>query len=203
MPSERFYNLPEAKKERIIDAVYEELSKAPYNKLSINKIIKTADIPRGSFYEYFDDKDDLLMFIMRNFSEAIGKAISESFERNDGDPFAVITNLYDTVVGYADHSRHRSVCENIFKCFTPGSKNMEELLKIRSERGERIVLYELESGKYTINSLEEARALWNMLTALLAVNIARTFEMGDKGFEVRESFMKQLEFLKYGVLRRN
>lgn len=203
MPSERFYNLPEEKKERIIDAVYEELSKAPYNKLSINKIIKTADIPRGSFYEYFDDKDDMLMFIMKNFSEAMGSTISENFKRNGGDPFAVVAELYDTVVGYAEHSRHRQVCENIFKCFAPGSRNMEELLKIRSERGERIVKYELESGKYTIKTKEEARTLWNMLTALLAVNIARTFEAGDRDLEIRENFLKQLEFIKYGVLRKN
>ena len=36
MPSERFYNLPQHKRERIVEAAYEELSKVSYDKLSIN-----------------------------------------------------------------------------------------------------------------------------------------------------------------------
>ena len=201
MPSERFYNLPEKKKDRIVEAAYEELSKVPYDKLSINKIIKTADIPRGSFYEYFEDKDDLLMFIMRNFSDAMSKTITESFEKHEGDAFAVILDIYDKVIGYTMHSQHRMVCENTFRCFAPGSANMEELLRIRTERGRTIAKHELESGNYKIKTEEEAAILWNTLTALLAVSIARTFEEGHKMETIRDNFIKQLEFIKYGTLR--
>ena len=67
MASERFLNLPEEKKQRIIAAAREELSRVPYDALSINRIIKEAGIPRGSFYDYFADKDDLIEYLMGDY----------------------------------------------------------------------------------------------------------------------------------------
>ena len=203
MPSERFYNLPEEKRERIVDAAYEELSKVPYDKLSINKIIKTADIPRGSFYEYFDDKDDLLMFIMKNFSETVSEDIEASFRKNGGDVFAVAEDMYDSITGYAKQSSHKKVCINTFRCFKPGSENMEDLLKITKKQSTDIVNREIQNGNFTIETKREASALWDMIISLLAVNLAKTFTNMDEMDEIREKFMKQLNFIKYGVVRRN
>lgn len=199
MPSARFYNLPKQKRDRIVDAAYEELSKVSYDKLSINKIVKTAEIPRGSFYEYFDDKDDLLIFLMRNFSDFIGEAITTSFERLDGDVFSVILAIYDKVILYANTSSHRRVCKNIFMCFAPGSRNMEQILKIRTEKCQRIIEQELTSGRYKIRSKEDAVLLWRTLTALLAVSIAKTFADDSSTEAIRDDFVRQLEFIKYGV----
>ena len=67
MASERFLNLPEEKKQRIINAAREELSSVPYDALSINRIVKAAGIPRGSFYDYFADKDDLIEYLMGDY----------------------------------------------------------------------------------------------------------------------------------------
>ncbi|MFR1808686.1 MAG: TetR/AcrR family transcriptional regulator, partial [Pygmaiobacter massiliensis] len=50
MPKELFYALPEEKRQRILDAAVQEFSCAEYHSASINQIIKTADIARGSFY---------------------------------------------------------------------------------------------------------------------------------------------------------
>ena len=57
MPSTRFENLAEEKKEKIIEAAIEEFIEKGYERASINSIIKMADISRGSFYTYFEDKD--------------------------------------------------------------------------------------------------------------------------------------------------
>ena len=63
MPTERFYRLPEEKKRIIRDAAFKEFARVPIDKVSINQIIKEADISRGSFYTYFEDKWDLLGYI--------------------------------------------------------------------------------------------------------------------------------------------
>ena len=49
MPSTRFENLAEEKKEKIIEAAIEEFIERGYERASINSIIKMADISRGSF----------------------------------------------------------------------------------------------------------------------------------------------------------
>ena len=58
-----------------------EFSKNNYKTASINKICKKANIPKGSFYQYFTDKLDLYVYIMsfaiekkvKFFSDVISK----------------------------------------------------------------------------------------------------------------------------------
>ena len=68
VPSTRFENLAEEKKEKIIEAAIEEFIERGYERASINSIIKMADISRGSFYTYFEDKDDILSYIINSFT---------------------------------------------------------------------------------------------------------------------------------------
>ena len=42
----------------------DEFSNANYNTASINQICKKSNIPKGSFYQYFEDKLDLYVYIM-------------------------------------------------------------------------------------------------------------------------------------------
>lgn len=65
MPLSTFYNLPDEKKNLIISASIEEFSSNSYSSASINNICKKSNIAKGSFYQYFSDKLDLYVFIMR------------------------------------------------------------------------------------------------------------------------------------------
>lgn len=85
MPKERFLNLPEEKKQRIIDAAVAEFSRVPFDQVSINKIIRSAEIPRGSFYQYFDDKLDLLSFILQDLGTELEHTVLQVMEETKGD----------------------------------------------------------------------------------------------------------------------
>jgi AcrR family transcriptional regulator len=64
MPNSTFYNLEEEKKQRIINAARKEFKQHLLHKSRISNIIADADIPRGSFYQYFDDIEDLYFYII-------------------------------------------------------------------------------------------------------------------------------------------
>lgn len=64
MPTQTFYNLPDDKKNRIMDAITDELGLHAYEHVNIQNIIKQAKISRGSFYQYFEDKDDLFDYFL-------------------------------------------------------------------------------------------------------------------------------------------
>jgi AcrR family transcriptional regulator len=64
MPKSLFFKLDETKRARITEAALIEFSSNIYNEASINQIIKTADISRGSFYKYFEDKEDLYYYMV-------------------------------------------------------------------------------------------------------------------------------------------
>ena len=73
MPTQRFLNLKESKKNAILEAAANEFARVPYSAASINQIIKEAEISRGSFYTYFEDKDDLMRYMLRGFRDTLRK----------------------------------------------------------------------------------------------------------------------------------
>ncbi len=71
MPTSTFFNLPSPKRERLLRAAVSEFVQKPFNEVSINRIIRAAEIPRGSFYQYFEDKTDLFRHILSYFSRRL------------------------------------------------------------------------------------------------------------------------------------
>ena len=64
MPKKTFFNLPEEKREKIIEMALEEFSKNTFTNASITKIAENAGIAKGSVYQYFSDKKDLYKYIV-------------------------------------------------------------------------------------------------------------------------------------------
>lgn len=56
MPTNTFNNLPKEKRNHIMRVASEEFAKNAYPAASISKIVRLADISKGSFYQYFDSK---------------------------------------------------------------------------------------------------------------------------------------------------
>lgn len=64
MPKETFFNLPDEKRERIIETAIDEFAEYSYEGASITRIVDNANIAKGSFYQYFEDKKDLFKHIL-------------------------------------------------------------------------------------------------------------------------------------------
>lgn len=65
-----FLNLDEEKRKRILTAALEEFCAQPYDSASLNRIVAQAGIPKGSLYQYFEDKKDLYFFLVDEAAEA-------------------------------------------------------------------------------------------------------------------------------------
>ena len=97
MPSNTFLYLPEDKQTRLMDAASREFSAKPYNEVSINKIIQDAGIPRGSFYMYFQDKEELFRYLVHGYVEQLLMVLEEALLRESGDVFVALRTLFDYV----------------------------------------------------------------------------------------------------------
>jgi AcrR family transcriptional regulator len=64
MPRPTFANLPPTKRERIIDLAVAEFAAHPYPIASLSRIVARAGIAKGSIYQYFENKQDLYLFIL-------------------------------------------------------------------------------------------------------------------------------------------
>lgn len=61
----RFAKLPPAQQQAILSAALEEFAAHGFHNASLNRIIETAGISKGSLYYYFDSKEDLYAHVAR------------------------------------------------------------------------------------------------------------------------------------------
>lgn len=64
MPKQTFLNLPEEKRKVIINAAIEEFAEYGLENASTNRIVANSGISKGSFYQYFEDKQDVFMHLL-------------------------------------------------------------------------------------------------------------------------------------------
>ncbi len=69
MPKQTFFNLPEEKRQNIVNAAIDEFAKYGYEAASINRIVTNGGISKGSFYQYFEDKMDVFKYLISVLSQ--------------------------------------------------------------------------------------------------------------------------------------
>lgn len=98
MPTGTFFRLPEEKQRRLMEAAWEEFVRTSYTEVSINKIIQIAGIPRGSFYQYFEGKEDLFFYLLDDVHRHFIQVFCKLLDRAGGDLFQMHLLAYDDLV---------------------------------------------------------------------------------------------------------
>ncbi len=114
MPTTTFFNLPEAKRERLLSAIRDEFARVPFEQVSINKIICSANISRGSFYQYFKDKYDMLEYILSDYQKQMLTFAKESLEASGGNIFQLCQDMFNFTIGFVLEGKNNSFCKNLF-----------------------------------------------------------------------------------------
>jgi AcrR family transcriptional regulator len=87
MPKDTFHNLKSDKKDRIIQAAIQEFAQYHYNEANLSRIIKDAGIARGSFYQYFEDKQDLFRYLFEVMAKEKLKYLGDLLPNPEQIPF--------------------------------------------------------------------------------------------------------------------
>lgn len=211
MPKERFFHLTDSKKQRITQAIFAEFSRVPFDQISINKIVQTADIPRGSFYQYFEDKMDLLCFILQDFRKEMDQILRDELKRTKGDLFAVCQAALTFTVTYGTQKEHLALFQNVFphlklqdeqKVFPYLQvQNFESLELCCKEQPESSDLLQLLRNYFSGVSQRDLLDLIEISLALLHYTIAQTFFHLEQKDEIQANFKNKLSILKRGLLR--
>jgi len=64
MPKQTFFNLPDEKRENFLNIALAEFAENDFQSASISRIVATAGIAKGSFYQYFENKEDLYRYLL-------------------------------------------------------------------------------------------------------------------------------------------
>ncbi len=90
IPTQTFFNLDSEKKNRIIEAAMEEFSNHNFEHAKLSHIVKAAGIPRGSMYQYFEDKEDLYFHIFELVKQRKMEYMTDLLPNPDEKPFIVL-----------------------------------------------------------------------------------------------------------------
>ncbi|EGD46333.1 transcriptional regulator, TetR family [Ruminiclostridium papyrosolvens DSM 2782] len=84
---DKFLNLPEDKRKRIVDAALKSFGANGYKKTSVSDIAKAADISKAMVFHYFGTKKDLYLYLIRMCTDIIINEINSGFDSTVTDFF--------------------------------------------------------------------------------------------------------------------
>lgn len=132
MPKETFFNLPEEKRTKILEAAKKEFTNNELYKSRVSNIIKDAEIPRGSFYQYFEDLDDLYYYLVeKDFDDLFQKGMEFAKLTTDVFEFSINTFDYD-YDSYTNDKRHRFMM-NVMRSLSSNPEYIERHIRRHDE----------------------------------------------------------------------
>ena len=115
MPTSTFFNLPEDKKNKILKAANKEFERVPIEQVSIKNIVESAEIARGSFYQYFEDKEDLFQYIMSAKMGNMQNKLIEMIEHENGNIINIFINMYEYLIKIVKIKKNNKFFKQIFE----------------------------------------------------------------------------------------
>ncbi|MGH1755300.1 TetR/AcrR family transcriptional regulator [Enterococcus hirae] len=92
MPNSTFLNLPNEKKQRLIEILLENFSARHISQVKVADIVEDMAMSRGAFYKYFEDLEDAHTYTIQYYSIQIHRDILKYISQNKQDFFQGIEN---------------------------------------------------------------------------------------------------------------
>lgn len=206
MPTERFYRLSKEKQNLIYEAARKEFARVPYEKVSINQIVKNAEISRGSFYTYFEDKDDAMKYVMEENYMQMQKVCTNALEYNGGEFLGMLKTLFEYLVEKMQNEKEVMVLvENIF-----GRKEQEnppeclkQFLGIEANGSWKWLVSKVNSKQMRVKSEDEVRSMMILGKEALYGSLQQYYLHPEQIAHIRELFETKLDIIGHGAYLRN
>lgn len=200
MASERFLRLPEEKQKAIYDAAIEEFIRMPFEKVSINKIIQKAGISRGSFYTYFEDKRELLSFVLEDTKAQWLNFCITYLKKFGGDFWGLMEAMLDKAIEFCKVNDVFRFHQNLmmYQEFTvmemPSKKEAAKIVKSRLQPLVDRSSFREESEDYFVMVMEQS------LFAVFS-SIACYYRNPQTEKEIKEDYQKKINIIRYGACK--
>ena len=199
MPKTTYFHLKEEKRKKIEKALEKEFGRVPFEKASISNIIKDAQIPRGSFYQYFEDKEDAIKYIVQKYIMIEHNIIYDALKETKGDIFNMAVLAFEYIVKNATQKKEMNLYKNIMKEIKRNNINIFE---------ENNEYKEIQQMKNIIDTshlnLQSEKDLKYMMKILISVIRTTGIEVIDNKISMEQGkidLVSQLEILKRGMCK--
>lgn len=220
MPKATFFRLDEEKQSKIIDAAIQEFTDVPIEEASIANMIKLANIPRGSFYQYFSSKDDVFYYVCELLRKDPEAYFIESFKASNGELFQTFNTFFDYFSEIVLVGPHAKLLKNIFLHldYKRSRRVMVEPNNQHESKSGRPPHFHHNSKRFSFDYLYDnynketvriknkdefiifMHLAMNMISS--SINEAYRMELMTESidlYKIKEQFHMKLNWLKYGM----
>ncbi len=194
MPSKTFLNLPKEKQKKLIQSATEEFSSHNFMDVSINRIINSVNIPRGSFYMYFNDKEDLFEYLLESYTQKLKIIIAESLKINKGDLRDTFVYLYDEITKRIKKIKIEILFRNAFIYLNLNRNKFNYIIG-----NELFNTIKSDIDKRNIKSID-LEFIFKVLMHNLFMAITDSIHIKDSNLE-KEFYIKRLDMICYGFYK--
>ena len=199
MCTETFLRLPEEKRGRFLEAAWGEFTRVKFADASINQIVRHAGIPRGSFYQYFTDKEDLFYYLLGDIQAQVVQVFSEQLRKNAGDLFQLQLALYDDIACREER------CPMLDRCFrllqiNPGIDLQKLLGGLLQQEFPPELMEKIHLSSLVRQDTAYVRRVFLMTLGVLGRSVMDALLQPERMAEFRQEMEAQLEIIQYGCL---
>lgn len=206
MPTERFYRLPKEKVDSIRMAAVEEFKRVPPEEASINKIIQSADISRGSFYTYFNDKYDLLRWVMGDFISDYQQFYITELAANGGNLWDVFERVLPHMIQWVSAQGLVEIVGNMMKGNFLGEhmhQPPDHVCRLEEENISHMEqIHQLVLPACCALDFTDFQELMGMHVASLVIALKNMFEDQQNMETIQAAYRRRMKLLRYGACPR-
>jgi AcrR family transcriptional regulator len=206
VPKDTFYNLPADKRDLICQVAIAEFAEYEYELASINRIVNKAGISKGSFYQYFENKKELYLYLLQLGAEEKVNYISPIMGNPDEhDIFTLLREMYISGIRFAEeHPDYAEISSKLLRnkdgpiykeavvTILPAAYGFFELLlEAAIARGEVRADIDVKMFAFIIASMS------TVVVEYYIKNVAQSYDEN-----MMAGFDKYIDFLKNGIGRR-
>lgn len=199
MAKQTFLNLPEDKRENIINALKKEFSRVALKDALVSNIIKDAKIPRGSFYQYFEDIEDAYYFVISEYSNSIKKCLLEELTKSKGDIVLAYKHLYVYILDLIEDETSKEYFEKIFLNM---SYDVQSMFTPNFNDGLNVIVNQVDISKLNISSKFGLGYILDIIESTMMNHIIKSYKRNLSKEKNIEIFEKELSLICVGIIKK-
>jgi AcrR family transcriptional regulator len=187
----------------LIEAAEAEFSTVPLMKASISNIIKMAGIPRGSFYQYFENIEDLYFYLLNKKTQKSKENFILLLIKHDGDIIDAITEIYYQFLVELPDEDEQTFLKNAFLNLThKADYSLTDVFGVaeHNEHSEEVMKL-INKQRLNIKDDKELYYILQIITAVVFRNFIEKFSKELSDDEAIHNFSMEMNLLKRGLYK--
>jgi len=194
MPTKTFLNLPKEKKLRILRAAKKEFSRVPLDKAVIANIVKEADIPRGSFYQYFENVEDLFVYLIHYMYGIDKKKFIKYLKEADNDVYEALKLKFSHTIDKLTIEENRQFRLNIMSAIFNEKSTYDIVVPKIMEPGTEV---DLAYFPLEVQKSKNSQSLLNIIKMIGKTCLEKYLIKVASEEEIKNNYNDYIDFVKF------